>query len=146
MPRQLLIVYLPIYMYFQPQLMMNRLMILLVVAVAMVMCSVSCEGKKNFFIVFFFLFFKSTHDSWRKKRSKITTLNNFGYWILISTKFKIIILFEKHQTFHLVFQTHSRQCKVVRKNSTAPLCSTQFPIFGHCLSTLSRVMYIYITY
>ena len=54
MPRQLLIVYLPIYMYFQPQLMMNRLVILLVVAVAMAMYSVPCEGKKNFFICIFF--------------------------------------------------------------------------------------------
>ena len=56
MPRQLLIVYplLPIYIHFQPQLKMNRLVILLVVAVAMAMCSVSCEGNKNFFVCIFF--------------------------------------------------------------------------------------------
>ena len=53
MPRQLLIVYLSIYMHFQVQLMMNRLVILLAVAVVMAMCSAPSEGNKNFFIIFF---------------------------------------------------------------------------------------------
>ena len=54
MPWELLIVYLPIYIHFQLQfIMMNRLVILLVVAVAMAMYSVPCEGNKNFFICIF---------------------------------------------------------------------------------------------
>ena len=52
MPRQLLIVYLPIYIHFQPQLMMNRLVILLACAVVTAMCFVPSEGNKNFFIIF----------------------------------------------------------------------------------------------
>ena len=52
--------------------MMNRMVILLAVAVVMAMCSVPSEGNKNFFIFFFY-----PHIIHEGRKSKITTLKNF---------------------------------------------------------------------
>ena len=71
--------------------MMNRLVILLAVAVVMAMCSAPSEGKKNFFIFFFNP--RIIHEG---KKQGNQHLENFWYWILISIKFKIIILLKNY--------------------------------------------------